>query len=112
MSEHGHKFVACSLRIFPKSIPGFDELESWPYFEVLSIQNCGVTPAAYERLRRLPKLRFVVLEGPEFNDDSLNKLGSCLKLEELELYTTSVTKDGIRDFRDKLPNCRIEGWKD
>ena len=48
----------------------------------------------------------LLLSGNEISDAGLNQLKSLLKLEQLELRNTNVTKAGVDTLKDAMPNLK------
>jgi|GEM_PF-3011428 hypothetical protein len=48
------------------------------------------------------------LNGPRFNDKSIEKLAGLKDIPQIQLYNTALTRQGIDRLRKMLPNTNIE----
>ena len=58
-------------------------------------------------LKSLPELQSISLAGPHVTDADLPALMSLKRLLMIDLYQTSVTKEGVEAIRKALPSCQV-----
>ena len=66
-----------------------------------------VTDAGLKDLKELTNLKGLNLWGTKVTDAGLEYLKGLTKLQWLNLLGTAVTADGVRQFQQALPNCKI-----
>ena len=95
---------------------GLSALGELPLLEELSLFDCIVTDEGMKSIGQLKSLRRLKMfstttgkEGPfQVTDDGLLQLKTLNKLEELWI-DGHITKEGITQLHDHLPNCEIRG---
>ena len=77
--------------------------------EELDLSFTGVTDAGIAKLRRLPHLRKMNLNGAFITDIALDYLTGLPSLDELWLVADGnrVTKAGVKRLQDARPQLRI-----
>ena len=83
-----------------------------PLSQLTNLENLILGKVRWERssashLCSLPKLKWLVVEASEFNNDSLASLTGMQQLEALDFNGTMVTVDGAAQFSNHLPRCHI-----
>ena len=69
--------------------------------------DCKITDAALARLGELTSLEVLCLHGREFTDDAVPLLEKLKSLQELYLFSTSVTGGGVARLNSSLPKCMV-----
>lgn len=65
------------------------------------------TGKGVRNLKLLPNLLVLQLGGPHVTDADLPALMSLKRLLAIDLFQTSVTKEGVATLRKSLPNCQV-----
>jgi internalin A len=66
-----------------------------------------ITDASLPRLKSLPRLEYLLLNGTKVTDAGMECLGGLTQLRVLSLENTQVTDAGIMQLQQFLPNTRI-----
>jgi hypothetical protein len=69
--------------------------------------NAQWTGKGLKALTSLPNLQSISLAGPQTTDADLPALMSLKRLLVIDLYKTSVTKEGVAKLQKALPNCKV-----
>ena len=85
-----------------------DVLIAFPQLGTLQFKSAKITDAGLPPLNRLPQLRRLSLENAEITDAGLNGLKALKRLEELNLKGTKVSDAGIQEFKQALPQVKVE----
>jgi hypothetical protein len=73
----------------------------------LALMVPGLTAAAVDTLRTLPRLQELILCGPPITDDLLLRLAALKGLRDVTLIHTACTAEGVRRFLDAAPGCNV-----
>ena len=75
--------------------------------EWLDIEDTGITDDGLKCLSNLKNLKKIIVDGNDVTDDGLMNLASNKSLASVRLLNTKVSPQGIRDFNQILPQCRV-----
>ena len=77
----------------------------------LEITDCGIAKMSLTPLAKLPHLRRLKINGPEFGDDQIGMLTDLQQIEQLNLDGTSITDRGLRTLKalKHLKSLSVEG---
>ena len=81
----------------------------------LDLYDTQVSDQGLSHLTALPRLEILVLGWTELSDSSpitdasIEHLESMPSLQEVGLYRTQVTKDGVSELEKALPTCKVTG---
>jgi Leucine-rich repeat (LRR) protein len=74
----------------------------------LQLRGCtNIDDEALATLTGFPSLRYLDLSGTGVTDEGLEHLASLKGLEDLDLFATNVTADGVASLRQALPECSV-----
>jgi len=90
-----------------------EDMKKLPFLISLSSLNLGwnaniIDEDMGELVHCFPYLKKLYLTHTQVTDKGLKLLTSLKSLNYLELRSTKVTNQGLEDFKEILPNCRIE----
>ena len=77
--------------------------------EKLHLERSTVDDAAMKVIKSQPELEYLNLYGTAVTDKGLAELSEMKKLKKLYVWQTKVTKDGIKQLQEKLPELEIVG---
>ena len=60
-------------------------------------------------IKELPNLTSLTIDARNMGNDAVPDLQSMKQLKELDIQSTSITKDGVRQLQKALPQCTIKG---
>jgi hypothetical protein len=88
---------------------GLAHFQNLKNLQMLGLSGTKVTDRGMAHIGNLPKLVYLALSDTTVSDQSIETLITMDSLQDVELYRTNVTQDGIRRLRDALPQCMING---
>ena len=62
-------------------------------------------------LSSLPQLRVAMLLSTVITDNGLMQLTKCPSLRRINVSGTGITPEGIRKFKQAMPDCRVENFE-
>jgi len=86
---------------------GFAFLAGMPRLRVLYLDHCPLRGAALRDLARLPSLEHLSLNGDSLDEDALAAIGLLKHVKVIELYETSLSRDGLAALQEALPNTQL-----
>jgi internalin A len=88
---------------------GLKELAAFKQLTSLNIEAMQVTDDGLKHLRDLKQLTSLTLSATEVTDEGLKHLKELKQLTTLNLFFyRKVTSEGLKDFQEALPNCKIK----
>lgn len=85
---------------------GLMHLRAMKQLEILVLGR-NFSDSATDHISQLQNLKNLNLNGSRVTDTGLLSLGHMANLQEIQLYNTQVTDEGVRQFQEALPNCRV-----
>jgi hypothetical protein len=73
----------------------------------VNVANCDEPSVYIDHVARLPALDILVVGGPAFTDEHLERLHGLMTLSGLVLDCTDVTAEGIASLRKKLRSLEV-----
>ena len=74
---------------------------------LVHLGQTDVTDEGLSRLKPLVRLKSLWLHDTRVSDAAIPALARLDGLENLYVYRTNLTIDGVRDLKRKLPACKI-----
>ena len=87
---------------------GMNHLSKFRNLERLHLDNTSITDEGIEKLVFLNNLTYLNLYGTDISDLSLESISQMKSLKSLYLWNTKVTKKGVAQLREQLPDLNIE----
>lgn len=85
------------------------KLPQMPYLTGLSVSRCDFGDQDLISIRDSKTLKWINLNHTSVTDGGLGHLGGCRTLEELSVWSTTVTSDAVAQFRREHPKCSVSG---
>ncbi len=86
---------------------GLGYLRSLTTLRQLDLSLTAITDAGLEALLELPRLDTLWLGGTEVSDAGLIRLAAIATLEDIHAINTSVTAQGVHEFKRLRPDCNV-----
>ena len=88
-----------------------EDLARLPALQELVLSQCRFQPGQLDHLRGAPSLRHLTISQWEVNDSYVEKLSKLTRLEFLDVDSTSISTEGIRLLKKRLPGCTVNSHK-
>lgn len=96
-----------SIVEFTGDVNRLEPLVELPHAETVALFNSQISPELIDILDRMPRLKSLNLSDSDLNNEGLVSLAGLRHLEYVNAMGTSVTADGILEFKAKRPDCGI-----
>jgi hypothetical protein len=73
----------------------------------LDVSGTSIGDQNLSELRKLPELKYLLLNSTPITDDAVGMLGELSHLAELELQHTDLSAAAIGELRVLLNNCQV-----
>jgi hypothetical protein len=88
---------------------GLAQFQDLTNLQSLGLSGTNVTDAGLPHISRLQKLQYLALSDSKITDASVQHLSVMRGLVRVELYNSQVTEEGLRNLRQALPHCEVNG---
>lgn len=87
---------------------GLAHLAALKQLKKIDLQDTRVTDEGMKSLSSLPQLREVQVLSTAITDKGLLHFTKCPSLRRIGITATRTTPEGIRQFKQAMPDCRVE----